>query len=326
MSATVTSIPTGYQHERAHCPNLLRSIWEAVHKIKPPAAPLFGQSIIMTANLIALDSVTHITDVHRGKPLYAASHGGVYAGYYAATKAIGGVILNDAGIGREQAGIAGLGLLDELQVPAAAVSHRSCRIGDGADGLARGTLSTINGTARALGLSEAMPCAEALNILAEANLKPAPAPPTQAEARFDDNAAGRDGVRVIITDSNSLVEPDDAGHIFVSASHGGLLGGRPETAVKYPVFAAVYSDADRGADDAGLSRLPALDDRGIAAACVSAFSARIGDGRSIYKDGYISAVNQTARKHGGAIGDSCQAFVAKMVDARLQQVSNRGSS
>ena len=95
--------------------------------------------------------------------------------------------------------------------------------------------------------------------------------------------------------------------------------GRPETAVKYPVFAAVYSDADRGADDAGLSRLPALDDRGIAGACVSAFSARIGDGRSIYADGYISAVNDIAAGHGGAIGQSCRDFVALMVDARIEQ-------
>ena len=126
-------------------------------------------------------------------------------------------------------------------------------------------------------------------------------------------------MRVIITDSNSLVEPEDAGHVFVSASHGGLLGGRPETAVKYPVFAAVYSDADRGADDAGLSRLPALNDRGIAGACVSAFSARIGDGRSIYADGYISAVNDIAAGYGGAIGQSCRDFVALMVEARIEQ-------
>ena len=46
------------------------------------------------------------------------------------------------------------------------------------------------------------------------------------------------------------------------------------------MFAAVYNDADFGVDDAGISRLPALDARGIAGACVSAWSARIGDGQS----------------------------------------------
>lgn len=274
----------------------------------------------MPESFTVLDSVTHLTDTHRGGVAYCASHGGTYAGYYAAKLGIGAVILNDAGIGREQAGIAGLALLNDLNVPAATVSHRSCRIGDSADGPARGILSTVNQAAQILGLVEGMTCIDALTLLAKATLQPAPTPPVQAEARFDDNAAGRNGVRVIITDSNSLVEPDDAGHVFVSASHGGLLGGRPETAVKYPVFAGVYSDADRGADDAGLSRLPALDDRGIAGACVSAFSARIGDGRSIYNDGYISAVNKTATMHGGTIGQSCRAFVAKMVDARIEQL------
>lgn len=272
----------------------------------------------MSEPYAVLDSVTHLTDDHRGLASYCASHGGVYAGYYAAKCGTGGIILNDAGIGREQAGIAGIALLDELGVPAAAVSHRSCRIGDGADGPARGILSTVNAAARKIGLSEGMSCGDALDLLSRADLRPAPAPAPQAEARFDDEAAGREGVRVIITDSNSLVEPGDAGHVFVSASHGGVLGGRPETAVKYPVFAAVYSDADRGADDAGLSRLPALDDRGIAGACVSAFSARIGDGRSIYADGFISAVNRTAAGHGGAIGQSCRDFVARMVDARIE--------
>ena len=275
----------------------------------------------MSDNYTVLDSVTHLTEAHRGKASYFASHGGIYAGYYAAKMGTGGVILNDAGIGRDQAGIAGLALLDGLGVPSATISHRSARIGDGADGAARGTLSTVNKTAHALGLNEGMPCAEALGILSSANLKPSPTPAPQAEARFDDESAGRDGVRVIITDSNSLVEPEDAGHVFVSASHGGLLGGRPETAVKYPVFAGVYCDADRGADDAGLSRLPALDDRGIAGACVSAFSARIGDGRSIYNDGVISAVNETAAQYGGLIGQSCREFVRLMVDIRVNQIS-----
>ena len=275
----------------------------------------------MSDNYIVLDSVTHLTVAHRGMASYCASHGGIYAGYYAAKCGAGAVILNDAGIGRDQAGIAGLTLLDNLGVPAATISHRSARIGDGADGPARGILSTVNVAARALGLLEGMPCAQALDILSHANLQPSPAPAPQAEARFDDEIAGRDGVRVIITDSNSLVEPEDAGHVFVSASHGGLQGGRPETAVKYPVFAGVYCDADRGADDAGLSRLPALDDRGIAGACVSAFSARIGDGRSIYNDGIISAANETAAQYGGLIGQSCREFVRLMVDTRVKQIS-----
>ena len=50
--------------------------------------------------------------------------------------------------------------------------------------------------------------------------------------------------------------------------------------------------------------------RGIAAACVSCFSARIGDARSTYEDGYVSAINDIARRWGGAVGQSCKEFVA----------------
>ena len=126
------------------------------------------------------------------------------------------------------------------------------------------------------------------------------------------------GVRIFALDSNALVTPDDAGHIMLTGSHGGLLGGRPETAVKYPVFAAIYNDADFGADDAGTSRLPALEARGIAGACVSAWSARIGDGQSTYRDGFITAVNARAAACGGAIGISAQELVARFLDARMR--------
>ena len=116
-------------------------------------------------------------------------------------------------------------------------------------------------------------------------------------------------------DSASLVTPADAGRVIVTASHGGLLGGRPETAIKVPVFAAVYNDAGWGIDGAGVSRLPALDARGIAGACVSAFSARIGDGLSTYHDGFVSAVNATAVRHGGRIGQSAIDFCDAMLAA-----------
>jgi hypothetical protein len=121
-------------------------------------------------------------------------------------------------------------------------------------------------------------------------------------------------VRVIVLDSNGLVGPGDAGHIVVTGSHGGLLGGRPETAVKAQVAAALYNDAGLGVDDAGISRLPALQARGIAGACVSCFSARIGEGMSTWNDGFISALNPLAASHGGRIGQSARDFVAAMLE------------
>ncbi len=269
---------------------------------------------------IVLDSVTHLTAEHHGKVGYCGSHAGIYAAYYAAYKGMGAVILNDAGIGRERAGIAGLALLEDIGVAAAAISHMSARIGEGRDGVDRGVISTVNKHAAAAGLRPGQSCREALDLLVKLDPPPAAKPAPLEESRFEVPEAGGGGIKVFVIDSMSLVKPDDDGHVIVSASHGGALGGRPEMAIKYPVFACVCNDADKGMDGAGITRLPALDTRGIAAACVSAFSARIGDGRSTYADGYISVVNETARRRGGMVGQSCKDFVAAMVAARLEEL------
>ena len=46
----------------------------------------------------------------------AASHGGVYAAYLAAVSKVRGVILNDAGLGLDRAGIGGLDLAQKLLI------------------------------------------------------------------------------------------------------------------------------------------------------------------------------------------------------------------
>lgn len=280
-------------------------------RIAPTTHPRFSVS-----DTIVLDSVTHLTSAHRGLAAYCASHGGTYAGYFAAKMGIGAIILNDAGIGREQAGIVGLHLLDALGVPAAAISHASARIGCGTDGFKRGRLSFVNAAARQLGLEPGMTCARALQCMSIAKLTPSPAPAPLAEARFEIVRASNERIRVFGIDSNALVTADDVGHIAITGSHGGLLGDKAATAIKVDVACAIYNDAGFGADAAGISRLPALDARQIAGACVSCFSARIGDARSTYEDGYISALNETAAGYGGAIGQSCRAFVAAMVAQR----------
>jgi hypothetical protein len=261
---------------------------------------------------LVLDSVTALGADAHGRVACCASHGGVYAAWYAAQRGVSALLLHDAGIGRERAGVGGLAWLDALGVPAACVGHRTARIGDGADMTARGTLSEVNAAGAALGLAPGMPCAEALARLAAAALPPAALPAPMDEARHEVVAHG--ALRVIALDSNGLVGPGDAGHIVVTGSHGGLLGGRPATAVKAAVRAALYNDAGFGIDDAGVSRLPALAARGIAGGTVSCFSARIGDGLSTLNDGWISAVNAIAAARGGRIGQSAREFVAAMVE------------
>lgn len=261
---------------------------------------------------LVLDSVTQLPADAGGRAALCASHGGVYAAWYAARRGVSALILHDAGIGRERAGVGGLDWLAARGLPAASVCHRAARIGDGADMLARGRISTLNAPAASLGIEEGMGAAEALTRLSAIAASTEPIADAMDEARRD--IMEHRSIRVIALDSNGLVGPGDAGHIVVTGSHGGLLGGRPETAVKAAVMAAIYNDAGIGADDAGISRLPALEARGIAGACVSCFSARIGDATSTWQDGFVSALNPTAAACGGRIGQSTRDFVAALLE------------
>src|SRR5262249_11779967 len=205
---------------------------------------------------------------------------------------------NDAGVGRDRAGISGLDYLQELGMPAATVGHDTARIGDGPDMMARGCITHANALAEALGCRPGMACREATSALQRAEAAPRHPPPALEAAFLPIDEAPL----VWALDSASLVAPEYHDAIVLTGSHGGLLGGRPETALKYDVRAAFYNDAGIGIDEAGVSRLPALDERGIAAATVSAVSARIGDARSTYEDGVLSRVNSHAAALGLAPG------------------------
>ena len=263
-------------------------------------------------SIAVLDSITKLTDDHRGQVVVAASHGAEYAAYLAAKGGVRAVILNDAGVGKDDAGISGLPYLDALGLAAATIGHRSARIGDGADMMARGTISHVNRAAQALGCASGQRCREAAETLRRAEVTDA-SPPPQSENRI----LLRGGApEVWGLDSASLLVPEDSGRVIVCGSHGEALGGQPETALKYDAVAAVFNDAGIGMDDAGISRLPALDGRDIPAATVSAVSARIGDARSIYEDGVISRVNETAAKLGAKRGMRTREFVDLVIGSR----------
>ena len=271
--------------------------------------------------VITAGSVTKLDDRHRGQVVIGGSHGGVYAGYLAAKAGVRAVVLSDAGVGLDQAGIGGLAYLATLGMAAATVSHTSARIGDGEDFLARGIISHVNDVARELGCAPGRSCRDCAELLREA---PAwrGAPPVYEESRMRLQALpGRPEVWGL--DSASLIEPADANRIVVVGSHGGLPGGVPANALRHPALAAVFNDAGGGIDDAGIGRLPALDDMGIAAATVAAHSARIGDARSSWATGRLSHVNRLAASAGGEIGhdgSSIRRFAAH-ASSKLEEFS-----
>ena len=105
----------------------------------------------LPTGIAVASTVTKLAASDNGKVLIGASHGGVYAGYLAAKIGCRGVILNDAGVGKDRAGLGSLEYLARLGLPAATVSHMSARIGDGADTAANGVISHVNAIAAALG-------------------------------------------------------------------------------------------------------------------------------------------------------------------------------
>jgi hypothetical protein len=262
----------------------------------------------MPAPIVIADSITRVGPEAAGAVVVNASHGGVYAAYLAAKLKAAAAIFNDAAIGRDRAGIAGLEYLQKLGMPGAAVGHATARIGDGADMMECGIITHANQLAASLGVSPGQSCRDAATALQHA-APPHRAPPDALEAAF---LLISEVPQVWALDSASLVLPEHRDAIVVTGSHGGLLGGKAETALKYDVRGALYNDAGIGKDAAGISRLPALAARGIPAATVAATSARIGDARSTYEDGIISRVNARAGSLGLQEGIAARDFVARL--------------
>jgi hypothetical protein len=251
--------------------------------------------------IVLADTATKLGAGAEGAVIATGSHGARYAAYLTLKVHPRAVIHNDAGVGKDSAGIAVLDLAEALGVAAATASHATCRIGDAGDMIARGRISHANPLARALGVREGMPGREAALLLVAARaMGRDPEPIAEARRTLMEPGWQRG---IVLMDSASLVRPEDEGQIVVTASHGALVGGKAQMALQVHAFAAVYNDAGVGIDRAGISRLPALDDMGIAGVTVSVQSARIGDAQSAYHDGVISHVNETARRLGASPGE-----------------------
>src|SRR5258707_13702419 len=91
----------------------------------------------------AAESVTRLEEV-AGRVLVAGSHGGVIAAWLGATAGVHALILNDAGVGKDRAGIAGLFYLEDIGMAAAAVDCMSARIRERPDMLARWIIDHVN--------------------------------------------------------------------------------------------------------------------------------------------------------------------------------------
>lgn len=136
----------------------------------------------MQRELFVVDSIGMAEPGMADAVVVSGSHGGVSAARYvlALPRRPHAVFFNDAGIGKDQAGVAGLLLLAQAGVLAAAYSFESARIGDAADGLDQGVLSRVNEPAAAAGLRAGIQVAVAVQRLRAIS---APSPPDPPSAR-----------------------------------------------------------------------------------------------------------------------------------------------
>ena len=112
--------------------------------------------------VLIMGSITQVDAQDEGAWVVSASHGGVSSGEFALEVPLQGAFFNDAGVGKDEAGIAALAMLQARGVAAATVSHRSARIGDCQDTWEHGVVSHATASARALGLLPGQPLREGL--------------------------------------------------------------------------------------------------------------------------------------------------------------------
>ncbi len=263
--------------------------------------------------ILTVASCSNVRAEHRSHVVVSGSYGGRYNAFNAAKWGARGLIMNDAGIGKDNAGIRGLAYLDQINLAAATADAQTCHIGDGDHMLAHGIISHVNRAASALGCAPSQSVRDCAERMRTATV-PATAPPSITEgARFILRDVPGEP-RVICADSVGMLQPDDAGQIVVTASHGALSGGRPDNAVPLGIYAVFFSDAGGGMDGAGIARLADLDQKGIASGTTSADSAPIGDSRALYRDGILSHVNAAAAHLGGRVGMPLIEFIDLLIN------------
>src|SRR4051794_7828494 len=102
--------------------------------------------------VVLMDSISSVAGEDAGNIVVSASHGGISSGEFATRYRLGGCFFNDAGVGKDSAGIAALAMLETQGVPGATLSHESACIGNARDHWENGVVSHVNGPAAAAGL------------------------------------------------------------------------------------------------------------------------------------------------------------------------------
>ncbi|MBI3585397.1 MAG: hypothetical protein HY096_15780 [Nitrospinae bacterium] len=114
------------------------------------------------SSIVIVDSISCLNESNNGDVVVCGSHGSISAAEYVVNRfRLNGIIVNDAGKGKENAGIAGLQVYERIGIPAAAVDTFTAMIGNGLDNYECGIISAVNNLAGDCGVRVGMSAKDA---------------------------------------------------------------------------------------------------------------------------------------------------------------------
>jgi hypothetical protein len=109
--------------------------------------------------LRVVDSITQLGPADEGCIAVSGSHGGISSARYALAARPLLSVFNDAGVGKDAAGLAALAFLQSHGLAACTVAHTSARIGEAQSTLANGVVSHVNDAGVEIGIAVGANCA-----------------------------------------------------------------------------------------------------------------------------------------------------------------------
>jgi hypothetical protein len=264
------------------------------------------------ARIVVLDSATFTENFYDGNPgiddiIVNASYSGVFCAKLVAPFKPRAAIGLDCTIGKDGAGVAALHFYEALGIPAAAADVMTAEMGNGLDLFENGIITRVNALAEDAGVTVDMKVTDAAMLIGR-KVSAFQGVRTNRVV-VTTSSAGRS---IICTDSIAYALPEDLNRnvLCVGGHTGSSVIGYLET---FRPHGFLCSDGGIGKNRSGLVALEAVNRSGLAGASVSAASARMGDGRSTYYDGEVSAMNALAAAKGVKVGQKATEAAALLL-------------
>ena len=239
--------------------------------------------------VIIMDSAAQVGLGEAGHIVVIGSHGADSTARHIARYHPFGVILNDAGKGKNNAGISGLSILNSMYILGATVDCMTARIGEGHDNYNSGIISAVNDKAKTAGVQVGMTAIGTARIMLAAKKSSLITNPTPVV--YEDEHG-----RIVLADTISYLNTSHRCCVVVSGSHCART--TFEWIKDLGLKGIFLNDGGKGKDKQGISGLPVFDQAGVPAAAIDCMSAMIGNARDAWDTGIVSVANELAKKLG----------------------------